>query len=94
MMVLAARERCTTMPRRFRLIPVDVEAIQLTDEDSLARAMSWSGGIPSDMEGVVINVPTASGVLRVYRGEYLIKGPDGTFYKMNSEEFEKHHELI
>lgn len=83
------------MPKRFRLIPVDVEAIKITDEDSVTRAIVWSGGVPSEEDGgFTIYVPTVNSILRVSKGDYLVRHGRGDFYVMSEEDFEKKYSII
>lgn len=94
MMVLAVRERSHTMPQRFRLIPVDVSAIKITDADSIARAVLWAGGVESTTDNeFTIYVPSVNEILRVSLGDYLVKDATG-FTKMTAEEFERKYERI
>lgn len=93
MILLAARERPGTMPKRYRLIPVDVEAIQITDEDSVQRATLWAGGVPAE-GGLRLYVPTVNEILTVSQGEYLVKEGPGNFVKMSPAEFKRKYELI
>jgi hypothetical protein len=95
MILMAARERHDTMPRRFRLIPVDVEAIQITDEESAKRAALWAGGVPVEGGGVTgVYVPTTNEILNVSVGEYLVREGPGSYVKMSAKEFERKYELI
>jgi hypothetical protein len=89
------------MPRKYRLIPVSVEAIQLTPE-SVKRAALWCGGVEveeidphdSTKKFVALNIPTLSGVKRAGEGDYVIKGLQGEFSVMNSTDFETRYELV
>lgn len=92
MILMVARERLDVMPSRFRLIPVDVEAIHLTDDDSIQRAVAWSGGVISD-DSVSLYVATTNSILTLERGDYLVK-EGGYFTKMSEKEFESKYERI
>ena len=82
------------MPKNFLLVKVDVQAIKITDEDSVARAVLWAGGAPSTTE-LAVYVPTVDGTLKVAKDEYLVKRvEDGTFTKMTADEFEPNARLI
>lgn len=96
MFMAAVQERYLAMPKRFRLIPVesdDVEAIQITDADSISRAVLWVGGVESNGE-IAIYVPTTNEILRVSEGDYIVKDSFGALAKMTKEQFEKKYALI
>lgn len=93
------------MPRQYRLIPVSVEAIQLTPE-SVQRAAQWCGGVeveeihPTDSSKrfVALNIPTLEGVQRASEGDYIVKElslvAKGRIRVMRAREFESKYEPI
>lgn len=89
------------VPRMYRLIPVSVEAIQITPEN-VKRAALWCGGVeveeidPQDStkKFVALNIPTLSGVKRAGESDYVIKGLQGEFSVMNQTDFEGRYELV
>lgn len=88
------------VPRMYRLIPVSVEAIQITPEN-VKRAALWCGGVEveeidaqdSTKKFVALNIPTLSGVKRAGESDYVIKGLQGEFSVMNADDFEARYEL-
>lgn len=93
------------MPRQYRLIPISVEAIQVTPQ-SVHRAALWCGGIeveeidPIDntKKFSALNIPTLSGVQRAGEGDYVVKEMSptarGRFRVMRQHEFETKYEPI
>lgn len=87
--------------RKYRLIPVDVEAIQLTT-NSVREAALWCGGVeveeidPTDSTKrfVALNVPTMDGVCRCQDGNYVVKNSTGDFKIMSRRKFEETYEPI
>ena len=89
------------LPQRYRLIPVSVEAIQLSVETA-ERAAVWTGGriveeidpINSTKRFVALNIPTLEGVQRASDGDYVVRSLGGEFSVMRAREFERKYELI
>lgn len=97
------------MPKKYRLIPRFVEAIQITPEN-VRRIAIWSGGFihkevdPEDrVEKVVgINVPTEDGVKQAKIiqndgrdfGDFVIKHTSGKFEVLDYFRFDVRYELI
>jgi hypothetical protein len=89
------------MPSRYRLIPVSVEAIQLTPE-TVERAATWTGGrvveeidpVNSLRRFVALNIPTLDGVKRASEGDFVVKSMGGEFDVMREREFRRRYEGI
>lgn len=89
------------MPKKYRLIPVSVEAIQLTPE-TVKRAALWSGGVeieeidPEDSTKKFcgLNIPTLTGVQRAQEGDYILKNLQGHVTVMPKREFEARYEIV
>jgi hypothetical protein len=89
------------VPRFYQLIPVSVEAIQLSAEN-VERAATWSGGIQvieydaidKTRTFVALNIPTVFGVVRVSEGDYIVKDQKGHFSTMSAAQFESKYEAI
>ena len=92
------------MPRPYQtieLVPVAVEAIQLTPE-SVHRAAVWCGGVeveeidPFDntIKFCAMNVPTIHGVQRCQQGDYIVKDSEGNFCVVKRAEFEAKYRLV
>jgi hypothetical protein len=90
-----------TMPKRYRLIPVSVEAIKI-EPDSVQRAALWCGGfevteVDPDTKSLVfiaLNIPTEQEIKRASLGDYVVKDPRGGIRVMSGKEFESQYELI
>lgn len=89
------------MPKRYRLIPIDVEAIKITPE-SVERAARWVGGfevtefdpLDSTLKFVALNVPTATEIMRAQEGDYVVKDLRGRVSVVKGSDFESKYELI
>jgi len=91
----------TTLPQRYRLIPVSIEAAQLS-VDTAERISVWSGGriveeidpVNSTKRFVAMNIPTLEGVKRASEGDYVVRSLSGEFDVMRAREFERKYEII
>lgn len=89
------------MPRRYRLIPVSVEAIKIEPE-SVQRAALWCGGFEvtevdpktKSLVFVALNIPTSEEIKRASLGDYVIKDARGKIKVMSGCDFESQYELI
>jgi hypothetical protein len=101
MILVGLRKVTPQMPRKYRLIPVSVEAIQITPE-SAQRAAVWAGGVireeidPNDStkKFAAVNIPTLNGILRAGEGDYIVRDLQGQLSIMGKREFEAKYELI
>jgi hypothetical protein len=81
--------------QKYRHIPVEVEAIQLTKENA-EEVAAWCGGHiieevnPADHEDVYvgINFPTLDGNKRISEGQMLVRSSAGHFMVHNAGFFE------
>lgn len=88
-------------PKRYRLIPVSVEAIKLTPENVRTAAL-WCGGkeieeidpMYSTKRFSGLNIPTLSGVIRAHQTDYIVKSGSGHVTVMSEREFESKYELV
>ncbi len=78
---------------KYRKKPVEIEAIQLTEEN-LDKIMEFCGGkIKSHpLTGVVIE--TLEGNMTADKGDYIIKGVKGEFYPCKPDIFELTYEKV
>jgi hypothetical protein len=88
------------MPNNYELIPVAVEAIEITP-DTVHRAALWCGGReaeeihPETEERTVgLNVPTLKGVERASQGSYVVKDLNGGFSVKSANEFKREYRAI
>lgn len=86
--------------QRYRLIVVDVEAIQVSASNAQLAA-TWCGGVEveeidcddSTKRFKGVNVPTLFGVQRASDKDYIVRSREGNFRVMKQGEFEAMYEL-
>lgn len=89
------------MPKRYRLIPVSVEAIKI-EPDSVQRAALWCGGFEvtevdpdtATVRFIALNIPTEDEIMRASLGDYVLKDNRGKITVMAEADFESQYELI
>lgn len=79
--------------QKYRHIPVDVDAVQLTQENAEQVAAWCSGRVVeeydlNDEKHVAINFPTLDGIKHVSEGQMLVKSSAGHFMVHNAGFFE------
>ena len=88
-----------SVPKKYRKMPVTVDAMQFTGRNGVAVAM-WCGGKyqseakasdPTDVAEWVA-IPTLEGVMRANRGDYVIRGVQGEFYPCKPDIFAETYE--
>ena len=89
------------MAKRYRKKPVEVEAIQFTEEsrDDIIRWVLGAGGnIESDKWGgegpVFLRILTLEGKMNASLGDYIIRGVQGEFYPCKPDIFEQSYEVV
>ncbi len=88
------------MPKRYKLIMSDVEAMQLTPE-RIKDAALWSGGkeaeeidpFDASRRFVALNLPTLAGVQRASQGDYIVRDAKGFWSVIPCHEFESKYRL-
>ena len=83
---------------RFRKRPVEVEAMQFTDENK-DRVFNWlpNGIRMADLDAAgkpTLKIDTLEGVMTATLGDWVIKGVNGEFYPCKPDIFEKTYEPI
>jgi hypothetical protein len=78
-------------PKPYRKKPVEIEAVQITD-DNAAEVARWSGGKRGLHSGVVIE--TLEGAMKGNVGDYIIKGVNGEFYPCKPDIFDTTYEEV
>lgn len=80
--------------------PVEVEAIQLTDE-SVVEIIKWATDyinieVTSDDDDNITGllIPTLEGMMKASMGDYIIKGVQDEFYPCKPDIFEKTYKLV
>lgn len=97
---LMATEREPKMPERFRKKQVEVEALRYTGDnaDEIARWAGWmTVHVPDDAYRIgdkAIIVRTLNGEVRVFPGEWVIKGAEGEFYPCKPDIFDATYEPV
>jgi hypothetical protein len=78
-------------PRRYRKLPVVIEAVQYLDTPECLTALSDMGLDPVRVDysvtPPVLIIPTLEGDMRVLPGDYIIKGVKGEFYSCKPDIF-------
>lgn len=86
---------------RYRKKPVEVEAVQLTNNTTPDKVAYWCGGrvVPHPEKNytggpLVIEIDTLEGTMRAEPGDWIIKGVAGEFYPIKAEIFEETYEPV
>ncbi len=87
-----------TKPETYRALPVDVEAIELTQYGDFVRAVQWildNGGTayfsPNDQADCLLLVTNGGTLLDAYAGSYVVRDADGNFSLWAAEAFVNAH---
>jgi hypothetical protein len=84
--------------QRFRKRPVEIEAVKITDDLSIAAIFGWMsahGVMPTvrgDARPFGLVIPTLEGDLLASSGDYVIRGVEGEFYPCKPTIFEATYE--
>lgn len=80
---------------RFKRKSVEVEARQLTEEN-VSELAHWVAGLAvkeldpfTHEEHVALNMPTLEGVVRVSKGDYVVRTSDGEFSRCSERTFQE-----
>jgi len=76
----------------FRKKPVELEAIQLT-EDNFDEVSEWCEAI-RDVSGEDLIIATLEGPMSAQQGDFIIKGVKGEFYPCKADIFELTYEEV
>jgi len=80
------------MPKRYRKLPMEIEAEQLNGTKNLLSLAKWCGG--QARTSGVINIPTLEGVMTARPDDYIIKGVKGEFYPCDPDIFHETYEEV
>jgi hypothetical protein len=79
---------------RYRKLPVEIEAVQLTHQTTPDAVAVWCGGrvVPHPDKNytggpLIIEIDTLEGVMRAESGDWIIKGVAGEFYPCKPDIF-------
>ena len=85
---------------KYRKKPIEIEAIQLTNE-SIIEIIKWATDyisikIDTDENDNIIGmvIPTLEGAMKASMNDYIIKGIQGEYYPCKPNIFEQTYELI
>lgn len=88
------------MPR-FRKRPIEIEAIQLTNDTTPDKVAHWCGGrvAPHPDKNftfgpLVIEIDTLEGTMRAEPGDWIIQGVAGEFYPCRDDIFRATYEPV
>lgn len=81
---------------KYRKKPVEVEAVQFTDDDYRTLASIGSMGLKPDVKyyPLRMEIETLEGVMTAHLGDYIIKDVNGEFYPCKPDIFEKTYEEV
>lgn len=77
---------------KYRKKSIVVDAIQYTD-DNLLEIMKFCGE-GKTLFDYYLYIVTLEGNMRVYKGDYIIKGVHGEFYPCEKSIFEETYEVV
>lgn len=79
---------------KYRLRPVDVEAMQFTGRPSFAEVGKWMGGGGglSGQDDKLWYLRTPEGWAPIAEGEWIIKRGEGEFWRCPDKEFKEEYE--
>ncbi len=88
------------MQQRYRSRPVEIEAMQYTDETREA-VVAWSGAQSTSIDDdgaeyelANLRIHTLEGVMQASPGDYIIRGLKGEFYPCKPDIFEAKYEHV
>ena len=81
---------------KYRKKPVEIEAIQFTDDDYATLCDIGSLGLHPEVKynPTRIEIHTLEGTMTASLGDYIIKGVNGEFYPCKPDIFEKTYEPV
>jgi hypothetical protein len=81
---------------KYRKKPVEIEAVQFTDDDYVTLASIGRMGLKPDVKHnpLRMEIETLEGVMTVHLGDYIIKGVNGEFYPCKPDIFKKTYERV
>ena len=83
-----------TKPRKYRKLPVVIEAMEFTTPKSGLKAATWAGHAATFTTNNRIRIGTREGELYAYPGDFIIKGVEGEFYPCGGDIFRKTYEEV
>lgn len=91
----------TIVPRRYQKRPIQIQALQFTDNVSADAIAKWGGsppislGIdPADGTCYGIEIETPEGTMIASLGNWVIQGIQGEFYPCRADIFEATYEPV
>lgn len=87
--------------QRFRKKPVEIEAMQLTEDSDWEAIAAWCGGrlqnravVPGTDPNTVLLIDTLEGTMEGWDGDWIIRGVQGEFYPCKPDIFESTYEEV
>lgn len=87
-------------PAKYRKKPVVIEAIQITDDISIASIFGWmsANGVECRVSGESrpfgLEITTLEGVMKADPGDWIIKGVQGEFYPCKPDIFASTYDRV
>lgn len=79
---------------KYRKKPVEIEALQYTGDNISEICKFMHKDINHVMFSGHVYIETLEGVMKVSKGDYIIKGVEGEFYPCAKSIFEKTYEVV
>lgn len=81
---------------KYRKKPVEIEAVQFTDDDYDTLVSIGSMGLKPKVlhDPLRIEINTLEGFMTASKGDWIIKGVNGEFYPCKPDIFEKTYERV
>ncbi len=85
--------------KKYRRMPVVIEAIRLDEDETPDSVARWCGGtVVTKSQGVgqpiYVAIQTLEGEMLASGGDYIIKGVKGEFYPCKPDIFESTYEVV
>lgn len=82
--------------RKFRKKPVTIEAVQITDEQSVLDIVTWMSDVETgySTSPPTIWIKTKEGVMEGSTGDWIIRGVEGEFYPCKPAIFDKTYQEV
>ena len=79
---------------KYKKKPIVVEALQYTGDNISEICKFMHKDINHVMSSGHVYIETLEGVMKVSKGDYIIKGVEGEFYPCTKSIFEKTYEVV
>lgn len=87
-------------PAKYRKKPVVIEAMQITDDISIASIFGWMSAngaecrVSGESRPFGLEITTLEGVMKADAGDWIIRGVQGEFYPCKPDIFEATYDKV